>query len=178
MTEEPAHDDGVRPLLRKFDQRLTELIHAVYPDEQQRPGYARLAREISAATGGSISGTYLWELATGKKRNITLEQLDVLAQFFGVPPEYFLNEEVSQRVQAQLALATALRDAKVRSLAMRASGLSPASLDSLLTIVNETRKVQNLPEVDPQGGGRRRRSRRGDDGQAVEDALLPENEER
>ncbi|MFI1940818.1 hypothetical protein ACH44C_27180 [Streptomyces purpureus] len=139
----------MRPLLRKFDQRLTELIHAVYPDEQQRPGYARLAREISATTGGSISATYLWELATGKKRNITLEQLDVLAQFFGVPPDYFLNEEVSQRVKAQLALATALRDAKVRNLAMRASGLSPASLDSLLTIVNEARKVQNLSEVGP-----------------------------
>ncbi|MFD4029989.1 hypothetical protein ACFWVP_05510 [Streptomyces sp. NPDC058637] len=152
MDAEPARD-GVRPLLRKFDQRLTELIHVVYPDEQQRPGYARLAREISAVTDGSISGTYLWELATGKKRNITLEQLDVLAYFFGVPPEYFLNEEVSRRVNAQLALATALRDAKVRSLAMRASGLSAASLDSLLTIVNETRKAHNLPEVGHQGAG-------------------------
>ncbi|MEV3992615.1 hypothetical protein AB0J57_27255 [Streptomyces sp. NPDC049837] len=151
MGREQARDEEARPLLQKFDQRLTELIHAAYPDEQHRPGYARLAKEISATTGGSISGTYLWELATGKKRNITLEQLDVLAQFFGVPPEYFLNEEVSQRVKAQLALATALRDAKVRNLAMRASGLSPASLDSLLTIVNEARKVQNLPEADPQG---------------------------
>ncbi|MFD9610925.1 hypothetical protein ACFWWS_16350 [Streptomyces sp. NPDC059083] len=178
MAGESVHDDEVRPLLRKFDQRLTELIQAVYPDEQQRPGYARLAREISAATGGSISGTYLWELATGKKRNITLEQLDVLAQFFGVPPEYFLNEEVSQRVKAQLALATALRDTKVRSLAMRASGLSPASLDSLLTIVNETRKVQNLPEVGVQGDGRARRSRRADGGREAEDALSHETEER
>ncbi|MEU3501958.1 hypothetical protein ABZ726_14710 [Streptomyces hundungensis] len=153
MGGEPPERNEVRPLLRKFDQRLTELIHAFYPNEQQRPGYARLAREISAATGGSISGTYLWELASGKKRNITLEQLDVLAQFFGVPPEYFLNEEVSQRVKAQLALATALRDTKVRNLAMRASGLSPAALDSLLTIVNETRKVQNLPEIGQQGSG-------------------------
>jgi hypothetical protein len=36
---------------------------------------------------------------------------------------------------------------------MRASGLSPASLDSLLTIVNETRKVQNLPEAGHQRSG-------------------------
>ncbi|MEU3404173.1 hypothetical protein ABZ766_09550 [Streptomyces sp. NPDC006670] len=178
MGGEPEHDDGVRPLLRKFDQRLTELIRAVYPDEQQRPGYARLAREISAATGGSISGTYLWELATGKKRNISLEQLDVLAQFFGVPPEYFLNEEVSQRVKAQLALATALRDARVRSLALRAAGLSPASLDSLLTIVNETRKAQNLPEVGDQEAGHGRRGRRKGDGPAAEGATQPDTEER
>ncbi|WP_431780371.1 hypothetical protein [Streptomyces chumphonensis] len=177
MAGEPADHDGVRPLLRKFDQRLTALIQALYPDEQQRPGYTRLAREISSATGGSISGTYLWELATGKKRNVSLEQLDVLAQFFGVPPEYFLNEEVSERVEAQLALATALRDAKVRSLAMRASGLSPASLDSLLTIVNETRKVQNLPEVDHQGTGHGARGERREDGHVTGDVFEPDTEE-
>ncbi|WP_324606921.1 hypothetical protein [Streptomyces griseus] len=138
--------------MRKFDQRLNDLIQAIYPDERKRPGYARLAKEISETTGGGISGTYLWELSTGKKRNVTLEQLDVLAQFFGVPPEYFLNEEVSERVRAQLALATALRDIKIRNLALRADGLSPASLDALLTMVNEARRVQELPDIASFGG--------------------------
>ncbi|UGY92297.1 hypothetical protein [Streptomyces gobiensis] len=148
MSSESAGDAAGPPVLGKFDQRLNELIQAMYPDERKRPGYARLAKEISDTTGGAISGTYLWELATGKKRNVTLEQLDVLARFFGVPPEYFLNEEASERVRAHLALATALRDAKVRNLALRAEGLSQASLDALLTMVNEARKVQNLPKLD------------------------------
>ncbi|MEV5239170.1 hypothetical protein AB0K89_08650 [Streptomyces cinnamoneus] len=139
---------GDRPLLRAFDQRLNELIAAIYPDERKRPGYARLAKEIRDTTGGSISGTYLWELATGKKRNVTLEQLDVLAEFFGVPPEYFLSEEVAERVNAQLALAIALRDTRVRNLALRADGLSAATLDALLTMVDEARKVQNLSSVE------------------------------
>ncbi|MEU1308120.1 hypothetical protein ABZ419_04370 [Streptomyces cinnamoneus] len=139
---------GDRPLLRAFDQRLNELIAAIYPDERKRPGYARLAKEIRETTGGSISGTYLWELATGKKRNVTLEQLDVLAEFFGVPPEYFLSEEVAERVNAQLALAIALRDTRVRNLALRADGLSAATLDALLTMVDEARKVQNLSTVE------------------------------
>jgi hypothetical protein len=145
-----APEPSERPLLRRFDQRLNELIAALYPDERRRPGYARLAKEIRETTGGAISGTYLWELATGKKRNVTLEQLDVLAEFFGVPPEYFLNEETAARVNSQLKLATALRDSRVRNLALRAEGLSPESLDALLIMVQEARRVQNLASVDDQ----------------------------
>ncbi|GHF03969.1 MULTISPECIES: helix-turn-helix domain-containing protein [Streptomyces] len=150
---EAAPDRPGRPLVRKFDQRLNKLIATIYPDERRRPGYSRLAKEISEKTGGTISGTYLWELATGKKRNVTLEQLDVLAEFFGVPPEYFLNDEAAERIDAQLALAVALRDAKVRNLALRAEGLSPASLDALITMVDEARKVQNLSPIDDDDTG-------------------------
>jgi transcriptional regulator with XRE-family HTH domain len=132
-----------------FARRLRSLIEALYPDERTRPGYARLAQEIRERTGGSISGTYLWELTTARKRNVTIEQLGILAQFFGVPPEYFLNDEVAERVGAQLALVTALRDAKVRSLALRADGLSPATLDALLIMVNEARRVEKLSPVAP-----------------------------
>ncbi|MFJ4094897.1 hypothetical protein ACIPYS_25195 [Kitasatospora sp. NPDC089913] len=149
MTDsDPVADRAVgRSLLRKFDQRLNTLISAIYPDERTRPGYARLAKEIRDTTGGAISATYLWELATGKKRNVTLEQLDVLAEFFGVPPEYFLNDAVAERVNSQLRLAHALRDTRVRSLALRAEGLSAASLDALLIMVDQARAVQNLSPV-------------------------------
>lgn len=143
MGDEPARPSG-RPLVQKIDQRLTALIEALYPDARTRPGYIRLAHEISETTHGSISGTYLWELATGKKRNLTLEQLDVLAEFFEVPPEFFFNDEVAERVSNQLKLATSLRDAKIRSLVRRAEGLSTTAMDSILTMVNEVRRLQDL----------------------------------
>jgi transcriptional regulator with XRE-family HTH domain len=146
-TPEPAG----RPSPRRIDQRLNELILALYPDPRQRPGYAKLAALIREATGREISRTYLWELATGKKSNVTLEQLDVLAEFFGVPPEYFINDEVAGRVNSQIKLATALRDARVRNLAMRAEGLSDTTLDALLAIVDEARKLQNLQPVQDPG---------------------------
>ncbi|MFE2183784.1 hypothetical protein [Streptomyces sp. NPDC059455] len=142
-----APRDTSRPLLHDLDEQLGSLITALYPDERKRPGYARLARLIRESTGGTISATYLWELATGRKRNVTLEQLAVLAEFFGVPLEYFINDEVSRRVNTQLALAVALRDIRVRKLALRAEGLSSASLDALLAIVNEARRVENLERV-------------------------------
>lgn len=134
--------------MRRIDQRLTALVTALYPDERKRPGYAKLAKDIRETTGGAISGTYLWELTTGRKRNVTVEQLDVLAQYFGVPSEYFLNDDVADRVDTQLRLLAALRDTKVRNLALRAEGLSPQSLDALLTMVNEARRLQNLPNVE------------------------------
>ncbi|MEU8032768.1 hypothetical protein AB0C13_29725 [Streptomyces sp. NPDC049099] len=139
--------DGGRPLLRTLSERLNELIAAVYPDERTRPGYARLAKEIREKTGGGISGTYLWELATGRKDNVTVRQLEVLARHFGVPPEYFFNDEVARRVSAELALASALRDARIRNIALRAEGLSPNSLNAILAMVNEARRVQNLPDL-------------------------------
>lgn len=144
---------GDWPQAGRIDKRLNELIRALYPDERTRPGYMRLAKEIRESTGGSISGTYLWELAAGKKRNVTVDQLSVLAQFFGVPLEYFLNEEVASRVDAQLRLAAALRDVRVRNLALRAEGLSASSLEALLTMVDEARKLQGLQPVEDAGEG-------------------------
>lgn len=148
MADTQAQRPSNRQLAGKISERLTHLITTLYPDERARPGYARLAKEIRETTGGALSGTYLWELATGKKHNVTVEQLGVLAEYFGVPPEYFFNETTAARVNAQLRLATALRDAKVRSLALRAEGLSGETLDALLTMVDQARKLHHLPAVE------------------------------
>ncbi|GAA2472633.1 hypothetical protein ACFPFX_25755 [Streptomyces mauvecolor] len=152
MSSRSAPHEPSRRLLNQLDERLQTLIATIYPDERKRPGYAKLAEDIRATTGGSISGTYLWELATGKKRNVTLQQLGVLAEYFGVPPEYFLNDEVAKRVSDQLALAAALRDTRIRNIALRAEGLSPASLDALLAMVNAARQVQNLTDTHDREG--------------------------
>ncbi|MFF1695527.1 hypothetical protein ACFVXC_18120 [Streptomyces sp. NPDC058257] len=148
MTDSHSRRPPNRQLTSPISERLTHLITALHPDERTRPGYARLAKEIREATGGTLSGTYLWELATGKKHNVSVEQLSVLAEYFGVPPEYFFNEEVADRVNAQLRLATALRDTRVRSLALRAEGLSTETLDALLAMVDQARKLHHLPAVE------------------------------
>lgn len=140
-----------RSLLQQLDQRLTHLIKTIYPDESKRPGYSRLAQEIHEKTGRKISSTYLWELATGRKRNVTVEQLEVLADFFGVPPAYFFDEEAAAKVNKQMKLAVAMGSARIRNLAMRADGLSEASLDAILSMVTAARGLQNLPPADSEG---------------------------
>ncbi|MFI0913736.1 hypothetical protein [Streptomyces abikoensis] len=58
---------------------------------------------------------------------------------------------LAERVGSQLRLATALRDVRVRDLALRTQGLSPAALDAVPAIVDEARKVQNLSSVTDDG---------------------------
>ncbi|MCM6775549.1 hypothetical protein NDR87_15265 [Nocardia sp. CDC159] len=122
--------------MRQFDRRLTELIAARYPDPRSRPGYGRLAGEIREATGGAISGTYLWQLATGKKRNPTVEQLDILARFFGVAPEYFLADETPRDTGEESALRQRLAEQDVRAIALRAGSMSPALRRQLLAMMD------------------------------------------
>lgn len=140
-------------------RKINHLIATLYPDRRVRPGFAKLAQEIRETTGQPISNTYLWELATGKKRNLTQATLATLAEFFGVPSEYFLDDEVAARVDTQLELALALRNQKVRSIALRAEGLSDTTLDSILTMLTQARKIERLPAMDndkedpPRSGG-------------------------
>lgn len=128
--------------------KINHLVATLYPDERSRPGFARLAQRIRESTNSPISSTYLWELATGKKHNLTQSVLTTLASFFGVPREYFLDDEVAARVDSQLELALALRNRKVRSIALRAEGLSDVTLDSILTMITQARKIERLPQLE------------------------------
>jgi transcriptional regulator with XRE-family HTH domain len=145
MDQDRSASDPIRGQLAR---KINHLVATLYPDERSRPGFAKLAQQIREGTKSSISSTYLWELATGKKHNITQGTLTTLAEFFGVPPEYFLDDEVAARVDTQLELALALRNRKVRSIALRAEGLSDGTLDSILTMLTQARKIEKLPPLD------------------------------
>ena len=54
-----------------------------------------------------------------------------IAEFFGISPSYLIDPEVDPKIEAQLELIQVLRDAGIRDLAMRASGLTPEAIDSL-----------------------------------------------
>ncbi|WP_312880644.1 hypothetical protein [Actinokineospora xionganensis] len=125
-------------------EKINHLLSRLYPEKESRPGYAKLAGQIREQTGKAMSATYLWELASGRKRNLTQDTLVTLAEFFGVPAEYFLDDVVASRVDAQLDLALALRNQKVRSIALRAEGLSDDTLDALLAMVTEARRIERL----------------------------------
>ncbi|MFB7933328.1 hypothetical protein ACFC4C_29905 [Streptomyces sp. NPDC056039] len=133
-------------------RRLEDIVNAYY--RGNRPPYSKIAEEIQQSTGRTFSATYLWELTTGRKRNVTRDHLRVLAEHFGVTPDYFTDEEVSERVRRQMEFAVALGNSKVRTLAFRADGLSEAGLDALLALVNA---MSN--ESDP-GEGHQRPGRR------------------
>ncbi|GHJ35430.1 hypothetical protein [Streptomyces sp. TS71-3] len=140
--------DGAGTDLPPLAERL-ETIISVYYRNKKRPGYKEIAKAIEQKTGRPFSGTYLWELATGRKQNVTPDHLHMLAEFFGVTRDYFTDPEVSERVRRQMEFAVALGNGKVRALAARADGLSDSHLDAILAVVNA---MSNTPAAEAGSG--------------------------
>lgn len=134
------------------DSELADKINKLF-DIMRKPSTkplsnAAAAEAITAKTGVSISAAYLWQLRSGLKTNPTLAHLQAIASFFGVPPSYLVNEGIDENIEAQLRAAQIFRDAGIRDLAARGSGLTPASLENIMRIVDQVRQVEGLPPID------------------------------
>jgi transcriptional regulator with XRE-family HTH domain len=104
-----------------------------------------VATAIEQAGGPTISATYVWQLRKGLRDNPTKHHIEALAGFFGVPASYFLDDDTAAEIDAQLELLAAIRDAKVAELALRAQGLSSASLDTIADMIERVRQLEGLP---------------------------------
>lgn len=136
---------------------LAERLDRLFRTVRRRGGGEFSNEEVAEALrergGPTISATYLWQLRKGLRDNPTKKHLEAVADFFGVPPAYFFDDEAGKRIDAELELLTALRDGPVRQLALRASGLSPESLNALAEMIDRVRELEGLP--DDSGSGRR-----------------------
>lgn len=81
-----------------------------------------MAEAIATRGGPTISATYLWQLRKGLRDNPNKKHLEALADFFGVSPAYFFDDESVARIDAELELLAALREGSVRQIALRATG--------------------------------------------------------
>jgi transcriptional regulator with XRE-family HTH domain len=121
---------------RTLAEKLDMLLKTVQPLRREYTN-DEIARGCTEAGQGTFSKTYVWQLRTGQRDNPTKRHLEALAAFFGVPATYFFDDDTAARVDSQLALATALRDAGVRDAALRISNLDDANRQSILRIVQE-----------------------------------------
>ena len=128
----PAPEPEPTSLAAKIDK----LFQVVRKPNREQYSHDEVARSCREATGESFSTTYLWQLRTGRRDNPTKRHLEALAQFFGVPPAYFFDDEQSRKIAEELALLGALRDAGVRDLALRAVTLSSDGLDTISDMID------------------------------------------
>ena len=133
------------PVRRSLAQKLDHLFVTVHPAKGEYT-HQQVAEAIEAAGGPTISATYLWQLRNGKRDNPTMRHLEALSAFFGVPPTYFFDDDAAAAIDSELQLLASLRDASVRQLALRASGLSKDSLGALADMVDRVRKLEGLPD--------------------------------
>lgn len=148
---------GDRPALRSLAAKLDYLFRQVHPRDRGEYSYRQVAGGIEQAGGPTISPTYVMYLRKGERTNPTVQHLEAIAKFFGVPLSYFLDDETTERVARELELFAAFRDSGVRDLALRASDLSPEGLATLTRMLDEVRRAERKDSPGrPSPGGRRR----------------------
>src|SRR5690242_20470798 len=123
------------PPTRTLAQKIDHLFQTIHPIDQGEYSYAEVASAINERGGPTISAAYIWQLRKGQRDNPTKKHLEALAQFFGVSPIYFFDDEAASRIDAELELLVALRDSSVRRIALRAMGLSPEFLSSVADMI-------------------------------------------
>ncbi|MFE0375094.1 XRE family transcriptional regulator [Streptomyces inhibens] len=129
---------------RTLAAKLNHLFETVIPAGRGPYSTEEVARAITTE-GVPISGSYIWLLRKGQRDNPTLRHLEGMARFFGVPPAYFFDDQVSAKVDADLTLLTALRDSQVQQVALRTAGLSPQTLSSISEVIERVRELEGLP---------------------------------
>lgn len=125
--------------------KLDRLFRTVHPADRGEYTYEEVATAIRDR-GVMISHTYVWQLRKGLRDNPTKRHLEALAEFFGVNAAYFLDDDpaTAQRIEEQLELLAALRDSAVRSVALRAAGLSGPSLEAIHGMIEHARRIEGL----------------------------------
>lgn len=145
--DEPADVEGApRPAPRTLAEKLDYLFRQVHPRGRGEFSYREVASGIEKAGGATASPTYLMYLRKGQRTNPSLQHLEALAAFFGVPPAYFLDEETARRVTQELELLAALRDSDVRAVALRMASLSPEGVAAVTRMVEEVRRSEGIPD--------------------------------
>ncbi|MER6776177.1 MULTISPECIES: helix-turn-helix domain-containing protein [unclassified Streptomyces] len=127
--------------------RLDDLFKTVRP-KGKRWTNAEVAEELKRVNPEiKAGGVYLSQLRTGKRSNPSPDLLAALARFFGVSVAYFFDDEVAESVLGETAAIEALRQAGVRSVAMRAAGMKKEHLLAITAIMDQYRQMQGLPPV-------------------------------
>ena len=128
--------------------RLDRLFRQLRPAGQPEPSYMAVAEAIRAQQGVPISHTYIWQLRTGRRGNPTIQHLTALATYFGVPVAYFLDDERTAVVDAQLELLRTLRDAGVTELALRAADVSPRGRETISELIRKVWESEQRRRAD------------------------------
>ncbi|SLH40867.1 helix-turn-helix domain-containing protein [Mycobacteroides abscessus] len=144
---EPAAPAGGEEKNSYLAQKLNKLFDMKHKANAAPLSNDAAAKEIFDMTNVKISGSYLWLLRQGERDNPTLQHLQAIAEYFGVPAAYLVEPGVDENLEAQVETLMALRDAGVRDLATRAFGVSKSGLQSLSQMADHVRKLEDLPPV-------------------------------
>jgi transcriptional regulator with XRE-family HTH domain len=134
-------------------ERLEHLIATVHPASRGPYLLREITDGINEAAGEKlISVAYLSQLRLGQRATPSFKILHAIAQWFGVPPSYFSDDLTAAQADEQLEFLTAMRDAGVRSVALRAQGLSEQALEAVRAVIDAMHATQAPPPAENKSG--------------------------
>jgi transcriptional regulator with XRE-family HTH domain len=131
---------------RALAEKVDRLFKVIHPEGRGPYSLREVARGIADSGGPAMSASFLHQLRTGQRDNPGIKYLKAIAQFFGVSPAYFFDNEEGRRADAELSLLESMRDNQVRSVALRASGLSSGTLSTIQAFIERARDMEGLNE--------------------------------
>ncbi|MET8763195.1 helix-turn-helix domain-containing protein [Lentzea sp. NPDC004782] len=126
----------------RIADKLNHLFRTVRRGEDEHSNKA-VAEAIAEQQGVPISHTYIWQLRTGRRDNPTIGHLTALATFFGVPVAYFLDDAESARIDQDLELLSAMREAGVTEIALRTADLSDGSRAAVSDMISQLWRLEH-----------------------------------
>ncbi|MET8577291.1 helix-turn-helix domain-containing protein [Streptomyces sp. NPDC005012] len=129
-------------------EKIDRLFRVMHPEGRGPYSLREVARGVEDRGGPRMSASFLHQLRTGRRDNPGIKYLKAIADFFGVPPAYFFDDDEGARVQAEVTLLESMRDNQVRSVALRAAGLSPETLRTVQAFIERARELEGLSADD------------------------------
>jgi transcriptional regulator with XRE-family HTH domain len=134
-------------------ERLNHLFATVHPEGRRPYSLREVADAINAEAGRTvISASYLSQLRGGQRTEPSHSRLLAIARFFGVDVDYFSAGAPGDEADEQAEFLTAMRDSGVRSVALRARGLSESSLAVVSAVIENARRLEQLPDPESPPG--------------------------
>ena len=132
---------------------LADRLNHLFATVPRHDGKGYFTNEQAAAAltaaGTHVSDAYIGQLRNGKRNNPSARHLAAIAELFAVPVDYFFNPEVAANIDNDLRLLSAIRDSGIKGLALRAHGLSSETIASLASIIEQVRKIEQIPDGEP-----------------------------
>jgi transcriptional regulator with XRE-family HTH domain len=118
-----------------------ELLDYLFATKLKPDGTRYKLREVADATGISIG--FLSEARHGNKENPPKEFIELLADFFDVPPAYFFGPLPESAATLEAALQEALVKPSMGQILLRAGAYSDVEREMLLDLMDSVERVMD-----------------------------------
>ena len=131
---------------RSFADKLAYLIETVHPPDRGPYSYREIAAGI-ADHPGAMTAAHINQLVKGKQPHPRIHYVEALASFFGVPVHYFFDDDVTARIDDQIAQVSAWRDREARHIAERVVQLNPRDRNAVTSLIDSLRAYDEQPRT-------------------------------